>query len=258
MKNYILWLFILLKMPVYGQDLKLLEKRLNRLSEQRMKWSSSQIATSYDSLAKYNKELEDLILSFTSKNPKTLNHQFNTKNSDLNIVTSSDGLFRIYSWNTLEGGTMQYYRNVYQYSVNGKVYSMINVTPEGDNGYRFYEINDLNASGKHYYLTSSVSVGSSALYYYQAKVFSIENGKLNTNVGLIKTKTGIKNTLGYEVDLSSSSNRNRKDGVEPMDYIELGYDRVNKVILIPLINEDGKVTKSKIKYQLKGKYFEKI
>lgn len=258
MKSYILLLFILLKIPVYAQDLKLLENKLNQLSRQRENWSHSQDEKSYDSLARYNKELEELILNFTAKNAKTLSHQFDKTKVGLDIVTSGDGLFRIYTWNTLEGGTMQYFRNVYQYSVGGKVYSMVNPTAEGDNGRRFFEINDLTVAGKRYYLSSSISVGSSALYYYQAKVFSIEDGKLNPSAKLIKTKSGIKNTLGYEVDLSSFSNRDRKDGIEPMDYMKLMYDRTNKTILIPLINADGKVTTGKIKYQLKGQYFEKI
>jgi len=258
MKNYILLLFILVKIPVYGQDLKLLENKLNQLSQQRANWSNSQDEKSYDSLARYNKELEELILNFTAKNPKTLSHQFDKTKVGLDIVTSGDGFFRIYTWNTLEGGTMQYFKNIYQYSVGGKVHSMMNPITEGDNGCRFFEINDLTVAGKRYYLCSSISVGSSALYYYQVKVFSIENGKLNPAARLIKTKSGIKNTLGYEVDLSSSSNRDRKDGVEPMDYMKLMYNRANKTIIIPLINADGRVTTSKIKYQLKGQYFEKI
>lgn len=263
-KNYhlmvriLLLFFVLLKLPVYAQDIKSLEHKLHHLAQQREKWSHSQEEKSYDSLAKYNKELEVLILEFTANNPKTLSHQFDKEKVGLDLLTSDDGLFRIYTWNTLEGGTMQYFRSVYQYNVAGKVHSMKSDTPEADNGCRFLEINDLTVAGKRYYLTTSISVGSSALYYYQAKIFSVENGKLNPNARLIKTKTGIKNVIGYEVDLSSSSNRDRKDGLEPRDYMKMLYDQKNKMILIPLINAEGRVTRSKIKYQLKGQYFEKI
>ncbi|MBC8988160.1 hypothetical protein H9X96_20595 [Pedobacter sp. N36a] len=258
MVRILLLLLVLLKLPVYGQDMKSLENKLHHLSQQREKWSHSQEEKSYDSLARYNKELELLILKFTANNPKTLSHKFDKTKVGLDMLTSTDGLFRIYTWNTLEGGTMQYFKSVYQYNAAGKVYSMRSDTPEEDNGCLFMEINDLTLAGKRYYLSTSISVGSSALYYYQAKVFSIENGKLNPNAKLIKTKSGIKNVIGYEVDLSSSSNRDRKDGIEPRDYMKLQYDRENKTILIPLINADGRVTKSKIKYQLKGQYFEKI
>ena len=121
-----------------------------------------------------------------------------------------------------------------------------------------YEINDIIKNNKHYYVTSSISVGSSAAYYYQVKVFSIDKEILNENTKLIKIKSGLKNTLGYDVDLSSSSNRNRNDDVESSDFIKLIYDKKNKTILIPLINADGKITKNKIKYKFNGHFFEKI
>ncbi|WP_291103489.1 MULTISPECIES: hypothetical protein [unclassified Flavobacterium] len=258
MRKFILIFFILFKGTLFSQDFNSLEKKLNNLIEKRIFWSDSQNENSYDSLAKYNKEFEKLILNFTSKNPKTLTHNFNKIKVGLNVISSPDDLFRIYTWNTFGGGSMQFYRNVFQYNIDGKVYSKLNKKDEEDNGCSFYEINEVEVKNKHYYITNSVSVGSSAVYLYEAKIFSIENGKLNENAKLIKTKSGIKNTLGYEVDLSSLSNRDRKDGVESRDYIDLIYDKMNKTIKIPLINEDGKITKNKITYKFKGEYFEKI
>ena len=153
---------------------------------------------------------------------------------------------------------MQFYKNIYQYNINGEIYSKLNVKDLYDNGCNFYEINDIIKNNKHYYVTSSISVGSSAAYYYQVKVFSIDKEILNENTKLIKIKSGLKNTLGYDVDLSSSSNRNRNDDVESSDFIKLIYDKKNKTILIPLINADGKITKNKIKYKFNGHFFEKI
>lgn len=152
---------------------------------------------------------------------------------------------------------MQFYRNAFQYNIDGKVYSKLNKKDENDNGCIFYEINDVIIKGRHYYVTSSVSVGSTAVYYYEAKIFSIENGKLNENTKLIKTRSGIKNTLGYDVNFADSSNRDRTDGVQSRDYIDLIYDKKTKTIIIPLINGDGKITKNKIKYSFTGNFFEK-
>lgn len=257
MRKFILIFFILFKGTIFSQDLNLLEKKLNTLIEKRIFWSDNHTETSYDSLAKYNKEFETFILNFTSTNPKTLTHSFNKIKMDLDVISSPDGLFRIYTWNTFGGGTMQFYKNVFQFNIDGKIYSKLNQKDENDNGCSYYEINEVDVKNKHYYITNSVSVGSTAVYYYEAKIFSIEDGKLNENAKLIKTKSGIKNTLSYEVDLSSSSNRNRKDGIESSDYIRLIYDKKNKAIEIPLINEDGKITKNKIIYKFKGEYFEK-
>lgn len=244
--------------PVYGQDMSVLERKINQLNEHRTKWSQSRDDKAYDSLAYYNRKLEELILDFTSKNNKTLHYPFKNLGNAVQIVTSEDGLFRIYTWNTLEGGTMQFFQNVYQYSHNGKIYATSNNKSDGNSGYHFYEINDVSVDGKRYYVSSSVSIGSSALSYYQAKIFAIEHGELNPDAKLIKTKSGIKNTLGYEVDLSRSSNRNRQDDVIiPSDY-KLMYDRNRKMIILPLIQADGYISKRKIKYQLKSKYFEMV
>jgi len=70
---------------------------------------------------------------------------------------------------------------------------------------------------------------------------------------LIKTQTGIKNQLRYEVDLTAASNRNN----EIRNYT-IEYDKKNKIISIPLILDNSKVTSKKIHYQFKGQYFEKI
>lgn len=259
MKKYFLLFFILLQTSVFSQELNLIEKKLNNLIDKKIYWSSNKDnKNASDSLTKCNEDFERFVLDFTSKNPKTLTYSFNKVKNRLNIISSDDGLFRIYTWNTYEGGTMQFYRNVLQYKVDGKVYSQINNNDPEDNDCSFYDMNEVIVKNKHFYVTSSIRVASSANYYYEAKIFSIENHQLNKNAKLIKTKSGIKNTLGYEVDLSNSSNRDRKDGLDERKYMDLIYDKKNKTIIIPLIEGDGKVTKKKIKYKFNGKYFEKI
>lgn len=258
MKKLLPFIFLFLNGFAFGQDLSGIQKKLNLLQEKRLFWSDDQSLTAYDSLNKYNTNFQNFIIYFSSKNSKSLSYPFKINSGGFDIVSSQDGNFRIYTWNEFGGGTMQFYRNVFQYGINQKVYSKYNKIEAQNNGCRYYEINEVVSEGKKYYLTSSISIGSSANFYYQIKIFSIENGKLNENAKLIKTKTGLKNTLGYEVDLSSSSNRERTDGVESQDYIEMKYDKITNTIIIPLINADGKITKNKIKYKFNGTYFEKI
>lgn len=109
------------------------------------------------------------------------------------------------------------------------------------------------SGNKTFYVTQSISVLSSALSYHKVKIFSIDDGKLNDKAVLIKTKSGLKNQLGYEVDVSSQSNRDQ----EVPDY-SIVYDQKNRIIAIPLILSNGKVTSGKIRYQFKGQYFEKL
>lgn len=257
MKKVVLLFLLFLSGFLFGQDLTVIQKKLNLLQEKRLFWSEDQSETSYDSLDKYNRKFQNLIIDFSSKNPKTLAYPFDTDKAGFNIVSSKDGNFRIYTWNEFGGGTMQFYQNVFQFESAGKVFSKLNIKDNQDNGCRYFEINEVESAGKKYYITSSIIIGSSANFYYQIKVFSIENGELNENAKLIKTKTGIRNTLGYEVDLSSSSNRDRTDGIESSDYMQPIYDKKTNTIIIPLITSDGKITKNKIKYQFNGAYFEK-
>ena len=258
MKKILPLIILFINGLAFGQDLTEIQTKLNILQEKRLFWSDDQSLTSYDSLNKYNTNFQNFIIDFSSKNSKTLSYPFKSNGGGFDIVSSQDGNFRIYTWNEFGGGTMQFYRNVFQYASNQKVNSKYNEIEAQNNGCRYYEINEVVSGGIKYYLTSSISIGSSANFYYQIKVFSIENGRLNENAKLIKTKTGLKNTLGYEVDLSSASNRERTDGVESRDFIAMKYDKTTNTIIIPLITADGKITKNKIKYKFNGTYFEKI
>ena len=263
MRRLITILNILLICLSYGQTTEDIEKESIFLFEKRNYFLNSRNEFPYDSIPDYNRKIEKFILKSTSTNPETLNYEFknliNIQNG-LNIITSEDKLLRIYNWNTLEGGTMQFYKNVFQYSYNGNVYSKLSKIESDDDdvSVNFYEINDLKIDDKNYYITFSVFVASSALYYFEANIFSIENRELIENVNLFKTKEGLTNSLGYEIDLTNSINQNRKNGIQLMENMDLVYDKKNKTIIIPLIKDNGKLTNRKIKYKLKDKYFEKV
>ena len=200
---------------------------------------------------------ESLLLKYTSSNAQTISYNFKSLvDSGLTIATSEDGRFKIYSWDTWTGGTMHYFRNVFQFKSGTKVFSKsFGQKAEKDEGAGCYynQINDIVSGNRKFYITQSRAVLSSGLSYHNIKIFSIDNSKLNDTAKLIKTNTGIKNQLGYEVDLTASSNRG---GEIPDFYIE--YDKKNKIISIPVILDDSKVTAKKIRYQFKEKYFEKL
>ena len=99
-----------------------------------------------------------------------MRYPFNREKTGLDITTSKDGNFRIYTWNEFGGGTMQFYQNVFQFESAGKVFSKLNIKDNQDNGCRYFEINEVESAGKKYYITSSIIIGSSANFYYQIKV----------------------------------------------------------------------------------------
>jgi hypothetical protein len=72
-------------------------------------------------LEKVNELFGRTLKSYTEKYPSTITYPFNSlKMLYLDISNSTDGLFRIYSWDTLTGGTMHFVKNVFQYKVGDK------------------------------------------------------------------------------------------------------------------------------------------
>ena len=246
----------------YGQDIKICNKQLNLAFDKIQYYANNRDKTEFTDnyIENNNKKFGQLLLKYTASQPKTLFFAFNDlEKKQLQISTSKDGLFRIYSWNTELGGTMKIFKNVFQFKGIKKVYSqtLISDTAEdGNSDYRYEIIDQVISRKKTYYLVQCLFIGSTALSYHKIKIFNVTNNVLNENPKLIKTKTGMKNEVGYEIDLSSSVNANS----EPVDmeFLQIQYDLKNKIITFPLISDDGKLTKSKIKYRFNGKYFEKL
>lgn len=260
MKRLIIILLLLITQFSFGQKLKKEESKLNKAFYKIHHWKfyeESSSVSSYDSLGKANDEFEKLLLGITFKNPTTINYKFQSLiDSGMTISTSPDNNFRIYTWNTWTGGTMHFYRNIFQYKANGKVFSkaastLVDKERDPDSGY--YEINQVTSNNKKFYLAFSSARLSSGLFYNNIKVFSIDNNKLNENAKLIRTKTGLKNELGYEVDLTSSVNRDKE-----VPNFDIEYDKKSKTISIPVIRGNNEVTKKRIRYKFNGAYFVKL
>lgn len=256
----LLLLFLLLNLTnVFAQDLRSIDKQLNDAFGKINYWAfvetTDENINRFDSLQTANELFESLLVKYTTSNLETISFAFQSlADSGLRIATSEDGLFRIYSWDTWTGGSMHYFRNVFQYKTDNRIFSQVlKSTDELNAGCFYYEIDDIISDNKTFYITQSTAILSSGLFYHKIKVFSIDDSKLNDKAQLIKTSTGVRNELGYEVDLTASSNRNR----EKIPNFLIQYDKKNKILSIPLIFEDSKVTDKRIRYQFKGRYFEK-
>ncbi|MGH1519825.1 hypothetical protein [Chryseobacterium sp. JK1] len=244
-----------------AQDIATIEKKLNRSFQRIQYWYDAidQHKNAYDSLYAANKKFEKMLHHY-GFNPQTLNHDFKTlKREGVKISTSEDGKFRIYSWDTLTGGTMHFYRYVFQYEAGKKVKAKISDSNmEDDSESLYYQVNDVVSEGKKYYLTQNQAVYSNALLYYTAKFFTIENGQLKSDAKLIKTPSGLKSELTCELDFSATVNHNSPITYEDYKSLNLRYDPKKQIISIPLVLDDSKITTRRVRYQFNGKYFEKL
>ena len=254
--KYLVTICILLS-PLFSlsQEIKEIETLLIQSFSKINFWSMPKQDSSGDSLIKANDKFEELLLKYTATNNKTLTYPFKTlRDSGLSILTSKDGKFRIYSWNTFTGGTMQFYRNVFQFKGAKSIHSktLLNYSQAEDPDCFYHSLSDLRVGQNSYYITLSLAVGSSAIYYHTAKIFSIKGENLDDKAKLIKTKSGMKNEVGYEIDLHYA------DISEDLMKMYPKYETHKQIIILPLVDENGRITDRKINYKFNGSLFQKI
>jgi len=208
----------------------------------------------YDSLSRANEVFKTELLVYTSQKPASITDALSElKSKGLTIATSEDGIFRIYSWDDRSGGTMRYFNTVFQYKSESKVFSKVirDETSKEELGDWYSDIYILKNAGKTFYLAVKHGIYSSKDCYQAIKIFSIDSGVLNDDVKLIKTKTGIRNELGFDFDFFSVVDRPER----PVKLIT--YNADEKTISLPVVWEGGKVTNKQIIYKFTGEYFEK-
>jgi hypothetical protein len=215
---------------------------------------ASFIQRDYDSISFYANKFENEFTSFIKSNPTTLNYSFK-KLIDSNfcgVITSSDGNFRIYSWDTWTGGTMHIFKEIYQWKSNGKIFTKLPKYEEGDGGVFYSKVFTVNINNKSYYLAVSNGIYSTKNEMQSITAYNIEGSKLVDTVKLFKTKTKKLNSIDVEFDFFSVVDRPER----PLELIT--YDEKKKIIYIPVVGDKGQVTKKNILYQLKDRYFEFI
>lgn len=263
-KSFYVITFILLALalPAFGQTNAEIEQELVEHIKNIQKWSNYGSEFNEDLLAKENDIFKKKLLEYT-KIDSTHNYKFSELDKYLYLTTSEDGKLRIYSWDTEVGGTMHFFDNVYQFQgKDGKVYSKSNNWEEADAGSPTdnrdagaFVSNIFNVDTKNgkVYLAHFTSVLSSALGYDSINLFGIEGNSLNDKIKLIKTKSSLTNSLGFEYNFGSVM-----DKKEPINLIF--YDKETKTIKIPVVIKDkkfkdGRVTDKFIKYKFDGTYF---
>lgn len=211
----------------------------------------------YDRLVKENAAFKKKLLRYT-KQPATLKHGFPKLGKAIFMSTSADGKFRIYSWDTEEGGTMHSFETVYQYmGTGGRVYSKSYPSEEGDAGSFVTDIFTLSTSNGPVYLARFSAILSTIDSYQSIDLFKIRGDSLDNRVKLIKTSEGLTHTLGFEYNFFSVVDRKER----PIKLIL--YDAATRSIRLPVVIVDdkdqlGRVTNKFITYRFNGTYFVRV
>jgi hypothetical protein len=208
-----------------------------------------------DLLSKANENFKSKLLKY-AKQSAVLKHKFSELDKHIDIATSEDGKFRIYTWDTESGGTMHMFDSVFQFQgSDGKVYSKGDYYEEGDAGAFISDIYGIDTKRGKVYLARMHSILSTSDSYQTVKLFKISGGSIQ-DVKLIKTSSGLTNLLSFEYNFFSVVDRKER----PIRLFE--YDIQTKTIKFPVVIEDkefpnGKVTDKFIKYKFNGTYFVK-
>lgn len=207
----------------------------------------------YDSLEKANDVFGKRLKRYCEKYPSTISNPFNSLVKEhMDITNSTDGQFRIYSWDTWTGGTMHLFENVMQYRSGQKTVAVLDTPKSGDdyvNNYR--KMYTFKANNKSYYLTTYLIIGSTKDVAEGVHFFTIENGKLQ-DAKLIKTHSGLHSDLSYGYNFFS---------VVDIAYEKrptIRFDSAASTIYLPLVDGDQNVTNKFILYKFTGRYFERV
>jgi hypothetical protein len=226
-------------------------KSFNRIDHWYQKTNNTTyVASASDSLFQANDAFARKLEHYGGKFSSTLTYPFNLLKKDLDIPTSSNGLFRIYSWDTETGGTQHFFENVFQYKSGTKTTAEIDTLKS--EGYANYQkIYTLKVNGKSYYLAIYLFIESSKYAGNGIHVYTIKNGEL-ISPNLIKTHSGLHNDLSYEYDFGSVVDVDYEKRPRPY------FDEKTKIIYLPLVDGNGQMTKRFILYKFTGQYFERV
>ncbi len=251
-----LWVFIF-SISVFAQMPEKIEQNLVKLYAEIDENSGYKSNTDYDLLTKANDKFMENLLKYT-KLSATLKFNFRDLDKEITIKTSADGKFRSYSWDRMDGGTMHFFETVYQYQAkDGKVFSNSAASEEGDAGGFVSDIYSVDTKLGRVYLVCSLAIGSTQDRFANVGLYRIDGNKLNDKVKIIKTKSGLTNSIGFGYNFFSVSDKPK--GSDEL----IVFDQKTKTLKIAVVIEtekypNGEVTDKFIEYKFNGTYFVKV
>jgi hypothetical protein len=199
----------------------------------------------YDSLARANENFGKKLKFYAEKYPFTMSEKFPFEG--LSCI-SSDGLLKIYSWDTYIGGAQHTFESVIQYKTGERTIALVDTSRGGCNYDKLYM---LMVGNKTYYLATYYGIFSLYTRGEGIRIFAIENGRLTDKVKLFKTKSGLTDKLYYSYDQHLANS-------DVMSEITLEYDPRTETITFPIVAENMWITDNYVTYKFTGQYFERV
>ncbi|MGD9630405.1 MAG: hypothetical protein AB7V18_14285 [Pyrinomonadaceae bacterium] len=204
-----------------------------------------------------NDKIRALLLS-GGRTAAILRYSFPKLKGDMYIATSPDGKFRIYSWDLETGGTMHDFASVFQYQgKSGKVYTRAPIDDEESAGSFYTQIFQTDSKRGPIYLANGNFIGSSSLNGQSIEAFAIEGEKFDAKPNVIRTSTGLTNSISFAYDFFSVVDHSER----PVRLVF--YDPAKREFRFPVIIEDddalqGRVTNKYIIYRFNNNVFVKV
>lgn len=205
-----------------------------------------------DSLSYYSEAFTTQMLAVIKENPASIAYDFTRlqDSSHCYITTSADGNLRLYSWDDELGGTMRFFKNIYQSRLGTTVITTMPQMEEGDNGGFYSKLYPLDTV-QHHYLAIINSIGSTRDVYQGARIFTITPQGLSDTTRLFMTPEGMANELGIGFDFFSVVDRPER----PLNLVR--FDPIKKTLTVPIVNDKGEVTANNVVYHYNGRVFKK-
>jgi|SRR6185312_2003051 len=196
--------------------------------------------------------LRSKLLTYTA-NASTLKQSFKyLKYYDgLNVISSDDRSFRIYSW---DDGTKEHhhYINVFQYKNGDKVESaptMLGVDAGVQEQREYKDIYTLKAKERTYYLARYVVRKEGGDFAMGLEVFSRDANGMNDSTQIIVTNSYGTAVNNIEFDMSNTSGALSH---------HIYFNKFKKMLYIPIIWNDGVVSTAYTEYKFKDHYFTEV
>ncbi len=249
----------LLFSPHSAQTVSSVENEIVRHLDNISKFGNYGGTSDDDKVYAENRELRKKLVRY-GKRSDVLMYSFPKLKGKMQVSTSRDGNLRIYSWDEETGGTMHDHDSVFQYrGSNGKVFSWAVTDDESnqDVGAFYHDIFQLSTGKGTVYLAVSTFVASTSLAGQSIKVLRIQSNRLERDTKLIRTASGLQNSINFQYDFFSVVDRPER----PVKLFT--FNAARKEFKFPVVIEDektpqGRVTNNFITYRFNGTHFVKV